>query len=479
MSRIHIEYSPDFKVPHSSNCDLLWNSFMTGKRQICLSGPRSSGKTSIAFPYILEWCCEWDGFTVLIAREEYASIVDSTLETLNKHILKYPFYDERNPWICDGGMNYPRRFIFPNGSSIRFMGLRDPEKIKGQEPDIFWHNEASRQLSQKPWTLVSGSQAGGRGGAWKRYGRPFSQIIADTNPDAPTHWLYKYFHDIEGIEKHILKRRLWIDFKLTDNAAYSVDGLTLNELGEETYEDLLYDHPPGIDRDRYVFGEWVAAEGAVLNNFDFRKHVISQLPEMHGEHWTHYRGIDFGDNDPFVCLWSSLNRDNGKLVTHREWRRSQTDLEDHVEAVHQYSEEGKYEWSVADSAHRTERRFLNKHGIPTSPSFKDIKETLQLMRRRISHDQWFIFKNLLISRDPRLVRDGSALSIIDEIGKLVYPDKKNGTPADDLPSKKSERHGVDAARYKIAKLDRKIKKSGQTTNDQIDWESSDLTMEGI
>ena len=468
MARLHIAYASNFIVPHSRNCDLLWSSFVKGKRQVCLSGPRGSGKTSLVWPYILEWCAEWAGFTVIVAREEYSSIVDSMLETLNKHVLKYPFYDPRNPWVCDGGANYPRRLIFKNGSSIRFMGLRDPEKLKGKEPDIFWHNEASRQLSQKPWTLVSGSQSGGRGGTWKRHGRPFSQIVADTNPDAPTHWLHKYFHDADGVDEHVLKRRLWAEFKLTDNAAYSDDGENLNTLGKEAYEDLLADHPPGIDRDRYVFGLWVAAEGAVFSNFDFRKHVITQLPELYGEHWTHYRGIDFGDDDPFVCLWSSLNRDNGVLITHREWRRTHTDIDAHAEAIHENSHESKFKWTVADSAHASERRSLHKAGIPTLSSYKDIKEGIRLMKKRINNDQWFIFKNLLIQRDHRLVRKGAALSILDEIGKLVYPEKKNGAPADDLPDKKCESHGVDTARYKIAQLDRR------TSSTKVNWAVADL-----
>ena len=470
MAKLHIEYSPDFIVPHSANANLLWSSFINGKRQVCLSGCRSSGKTSLIWPYVLEWCCDWPGFTVLVAREEYSTIIDSTLETLNKHILKYPFSDERNPWRVDGGPNHPKKFIFLNGSTIKFMGLRDPEKVKGQEPDIFWHNEASRQRTPTAWTLVSGSQAGGRGGAWKRYGRPFSQLIADTNPDAPSFWLYKYFHDTEGISQKILNRRQWIQFELTDNAAYSDDGHTLNQLGEETYEDLLADHPPGIDRDRYVFGKWVAAEGAVFSNFDFRKHVIETLPDMRGDHWTHYRGIDFGDDDPFVCLWSSLNRDNGNLITHREWRRTHTDIDTHIKAIHDNSEEGSYKWTVADSAHATERRSLHKSGIPTISSYKDIREGIRLMKKRINNNQWHIFKNLLIQRDHRLVRRNSALNILDEIGKLIYPEKKNGTLADDLPDKKCEQHGIDPARYKIAQLDR------FTSTTETSWQVADLEM---
>ena len=451
---LDVFYAPGFKEYVSLNSKRLLASMYHGYRQVCLSGCRSSGKTSLIWPYILDKCCDYPGLYVLLVREEYTTIVDSTLETLNKHILKYPFFDVRNPWVVDGGPNYPRRFIFRNGSTIRFMGLGDPEKVKGQEPDIFWHNEASRQPTIKPWTLVSGSQAAGRGGAWVRHKRPFSQIIADTNPDAPTHWLYKYFHDTEGIPESIRSRRLWLDFKLTDNAAYSDDGQTLNELGQEAEADLLYDHPPGIDRDRYVFGLWVAAEGAVFSNFDFRKHVITELPDMRGSHWEHYRGIDFGDDDPFVCLWSSLNRENGILITHREWRRTHTDIDDHARIIHEHSHEPGYEWSVADSAHATERRALQKAGLPTVSSYKDIKEGLRLMRKRIGQDKLLIYKDLLITPDHRLVRKNSATSVLDEIGKLVYPEKKNGTAADDLPDKRCESHGIDALRYTIAKIER-------------------------
>ena len=451
----------------------LYGSYRNGKRQVCLTGCRSSGKTSAIWPYILTWCCKIPGFSVIIARKEYTTLVGSTMETLNEHILKYPFYDEvNNPWVVDGGMNRPRKIIFNNGSSIRLMGLKDPDQVKGQEPNIFWHNEASREKTPKPWILVSGSQIAGRGGSWMRYGRPFSQIIADTNPDAPNHWLWKFFNDDEILNDKIRARREWIEYQLEDNPAYSEDGLTKNALGEEAYDDLLADHPPGIDRDRYVFGVWCAAEGAVLQNFDFRRHVIDQLPEMHGEHWVHYRGIDFGDDDPFVCLWSSLNKDNGNLVTHREWRKSQTGLDDHADAIHTHSHEPKFEWTVADSAHAMERRHLRKQGIKTAASFKDIREGIRLMKKRIDSNQWHIFKNLLIEKDHRLVRKGQALSILDEIGSLVYPENKTGTEKDDLPDKKCSTHGIDPARYKIAKIDRALEHNDAPS---VDWVIADLT----
>ena len=453
MDRLQVDWSPDLKIPRSLNAKRLYASFIKGQRRVCLSGGRSKGKTSSIWPYVVDLCLKIPGFKVVIARKEYSTLVGSTMETLNKHILKHPFYDdENNPWICDGGMNRPKKIIFHNGSTITLMGLKDPEQVRGMEMDLFWLNEGSRQDTMKAWTLVSGSQAAGRG-VWKRYGESFSQIITDTNPGAPTHWLYKYFHDNEDDEFSNPAERLWLDFQLTDNPAYTDDGVNLNRLGKQAEYNLLADHPAGIDRDRYVFGKWAQAEGAVLHNFDFRRDVIKELPEMYGDHWKHYRGIDFGDDNPFVCMWSSLNIDNGKLITHREWRSSQTGLDDHAEAMKQYSDEDEYEWTIADSAHAAERRHLKAKGIPTIASKKDIKENLRLMRRRIGKGQWKVYKHLLIKKDHRLVQKNMCLDILDEIGALVYPETKNNTPADELPDKKCERHGIDAMQYKVRKLD--------------------------
>ena len=469
---LQIEWNKKLLLPKSQNAKKLYTSYKRGKRQICLSGCRSSGKTSNIWPYVISWCAMKPGFTVIIARKEYSTLVESTMETLNEHVLAYPFYDEENnPWVCDGGMNRPRKLIFHNGSTIRLMGLRDPEQVKGQEPNIFWHNEASREKTPKPWILVSGSQTAGRGGSWMRHGRPFSQIIADTNPDAPSHWLWKFFHPEEDdLNKNIIKRREWIGFKLEDNPAYTDDGITLNSLGEEAYEDLLADHPPGIDRDRYVFGIWCAAEGSVLQNFDFRKHVISRLPDMSGKQWKHYRGIDFGDDDPFVCIWSSLNTDNGNLITHREWRMTHTGLDDHAEAIIGNSHE-EYEWTVADSADAMGRRHLRKHGIKTAPSYKDIREGVRAMKKRVDRNQWYVFRNLLIEKDHRLVRKNEPLSIIDELGSWCYPERKTGGPKDDLPDQKCETHGIDPARYKIVKLEKELESGDEK---KAEWTIADL-----
>ena len=456
MDRLEVAWHPEYKVSRSRNCRRFLSTYHRGITRVCLNGGRSKGKTTIIWPYLINLCCDIPGFKVVVTRKEYSTLVNSTLESLNKHILAYPFYDDRhNPWDCVGGQNQPKRFRFRNGSSIEFMGLRDPEQLRGLEMDIWWCNEASRLETLKAWILAAGSMLEGRG-VWKRRGISFNQIIADTNPDAPTHPLYKLFHKQNevSIDDTQANKYEWIDFQLTDNPAYSDDGITKNAAGERALAQLLSDHPEGMDRDRFVFGLWVAAEGQVLHNFNFDRDVIPYAPSMEGKHWTHYRSVDFGDDSPLVCMWSSLNRDNGCLVTHREWRRSRMELEQHADAIKRYSDEDRYEWTTADSAHPSERNTFEKHGIPTVGSPKDVKENMRLIRRRIGQGLWKVVDDLLIEKDPRLVQNNKCLNILDEIGALKYPEVKNNTPADELPDKHCERHGVDAMGYKVSLIDK-------------------------
>ena len=55
------------------------------------------------------------------------------------------------------------------------------------------------------------------------------------------------------ISVHIPSTESQIEEKSTEE-----DSGELNELGKETYEKLIKAHPPGVSRDRFVHGLWVA-----------------------------------------------------------------------------------------------------------------------------------------------------------------------------------------------------------------------------
>src|SRR5487761_1151362 len=80
----------------------------------------------------------------------------------------------------------PAGYIYPNGSFLAVNGLDKPTKVKSFECDIAYINEAS-ECSVEDIEFVRMRLRKGN--------NPFQQIIMDTNPDAPTHWLNQRCND--------------------------------------------------------------------------------------------------------------------------------------------------------------------------------------------------------------------------------------------------------------------------------------------
>jgi len=86
-----------------------------------------------------------------------------------------------------------------------------------------------------------------------------SKIFCTTNPDSPTHWVYKDFvkPDVnEDVE-------VWT-FLLTDNPTLSKE-----------YIDFICRQWKGTFYERYIMGRWIAADGLVYSTFNKTKHVVS------------------------------------------------------------------------------------------------------------------------------------------------------------------------------------------------------------
>ena len=147
-----------------------------------------------------------------------------------------------------------------------------------------------------------------------------AQLFATTNPDSPGHWLRKKFllrsgHD--GIDL-----RHW-HFTLDDNPA--LDPAYVRALKAE-YTGLWYR--------RFILGEWCMAEGAIYEQFDDTKHVVTELPSI-----AQYLavGVDYGTVNPFAAILLGLGQD-GRLYVTNEWRYD-SKLHRRQLTDHEYSEQ--------------------------------------------------------------------------------------------------------------------------------------------
>lgn len=131
-----------------------------------------------------------------------------------------------------------------------------------------------------------------------------AQILADTNPDSPYHWLHKDFLTNEDLLGHEVKR--W-QFRLDDNPALS-----------EEYKNRIKRLHSGLWYKRMVDGLWVVAEGAIYDMFDEDRHVIDELP-FGVRIMAYYVGIDYGTANSTVFLLVGVGSDQ-RLYVMDEWR---------------------------------------------------------------------------------------------------------------------------------------------------------------
>ena len=89
-----------------------------------------------------------------------------------------------------------------------------------------------------------------------------SKFWFNCNPQHPAHWFYTHW-----IERAGEKNALYLHFTMRDNPALS---RTVRERYERLYTGVFYQ--------RYVLGEWVAAQGSIYPMFSTRSHVVEGLP---------------------------------------------------------------------------------------------------------------------------------------------------------------------------------------------------------
>jgi PBSX family phage terminase large subunit len=165
------------------------------------------------------------------------------------------------------------------GSSIWLGGLEDKErteKIFGQEYCRAFLNEAS-QMSMTTKDKVASLLAQNISGFT-------NQLIMDTNPRSPAHWLYK-----EWYVRKLRKDQIKLTWTPYDNIINLPDG----------YIDRLKNLSK-TDRIRYLDSRWANIEGAVYENIHDTHKIRAS------KNWADYDyitgGIDWGYN-AHVSIW--------------------------------------------------------------------------------------------------------------------------------------------------------------------------------
>ncbi|UCE38602.1 MAG: hypothetical protein JSW00_05065, partial [Thermoplasmata archaeon] len=330
------------------------------------------------------------------------------------------------------------------------------EKIKSYLPasqiyDINWHNKNAEIPSEL--RLVNGNKIEFKAGEQGRKafeGRAIDAYYQDEQIKSDSEGIWQEVQarlmDKNGFSAHSMTPiipQAWLEERIeglpdTDDVFYA--DLNDNRKSRGGYVDdkeidLMISQWPIEVQETRIKGYFAAFAGAVYKTFSRKTHVIEpfEIPKD----WPRYRAIDWGFNNPFVCLWLARDPDRRWYVYAEHYQARET-LAHHAERIKQISGNEKYRttWADWDAQDRFE---FEKLGIPTIPAKKDIHLGIEAVQTalKVQDDgkpRLFIFKN--------------CTHTIKEMTGLKWSEGTESKDAKDKPLEVND-HTCDCVRYAI------------------------------
>lgn len=389
--------------------------------EIVLSGPAGTGKSRAALEK-LHLCAEkYPGMRALMLRQTRKSLTESAMVTFEAKVLP----------VGHPAANGPQRqqrsvYRYPNGSEIVCSGLDDPGKVMSSEWDMIYIQEAI-ETKEDAWEKCT-----------TRLGRntamPYAQLLADTNPDAPSHWLKKRAERGGCV---MLESRHEDNPSVTKEYLATLDRLT------------------GVRYQRLRLGLWVAAEGMVYEGWNAAIHRIDRF-EIPRE-WPRYWACDWGYTHPFV--WQAWAQDNdGRLYRYQELYVTQKLVEDVAQEILALTQgDPKPRAIICDHDAEDRATLERKLGMGTIAAYKAVRPGIQAVseRLRVAGDgktRIFFLRDSLPYRDQALDEKRKPASTEEEFDGYIW-DLSNKRHKGEEPVKEDD-HGLDATRYLVAFVDR-------------------------
>lgn len=217
--------------------------------EIVVSGPAGTGKSRACLEKLHLCASKYPRMRGLIIRKTRESLSEAALVTYEDKVLP-----ENSP-IADGPRrNFRQVYTYPNKSQIVVGGLDKPGKIMSTEYDLIYVQEAV-ELDLADWLALTTRL--------RNNVMPYQQLIADCNPDAPTHWLWVRCQS--GLTRMLHSRhednpRLFRDGFLTDEGRIYIE--RLDRLG---HKDPKTGKIEGTEYQRLRQGLWVQATGLIFD----------------------------------------------------------------------------------------------------------------------------------------------------------------------------------------------------------------------
>jgi phage terminase large subunit len=382
----------------------------------------------------------------LIVRATLVSLGSTGLVTWREHVVP-ELLDAKQAWFYGGSTEEAAQYRYTNGSSVTIGGMDKPTKIMSSEYDLAYVQEAI-ELQPAGWEAITSRLRNGR--------MPYQQLLADTNPSHPAHWLKQRCDRGDCVE--LLSRH-------RDNPRLYDRNGQLTPFGVAYMRKL--DRLTGARKLRLRDGLWVASEGQIFDEFDPAIHVVAPFPIP--DSWPRYWVIDFGFTNPFVCQWWAEDPD-GRLYMYREIYRTKRLVEEHAVAIMDqvsrldpgYVHRGSDRRRAADGRVWTEpmpqaiicdhdaegRATLEREvRMASRAAKKDVRDGLQVVQSRLKlagdgRPRMYLMSGALVQVDTELLDALKPTCTVEEIPGYIWAD---GAKKEE-PVKEND-HGCDTMRY--------------------------------
>jgi Phage terminase large subunit len=418
--------------------------------EVLLAGAAGTGKSYGALMKAHMMMLANPGARALLVRKTHISLTQTGLVTFREQVLTEAIKTGLVHWY-GGSSEKPAGYVYGNGSFVAVGGLDQAAKIMSSEYDLIFAQEAT-DLSKNDWELMTSRLRNGK--------VSFQQLLADCNPQHPSHWLHKRCQ--EGTTKLLTSLH-------EDNPRIVDDAGQLTEYGAR-YLAVL-DNLTGVRYLRLRKGIWAAAEGIIYGDWRPEVHLRDRPEDGLPQQWTRIWTVDFGFVHPFVWQQWAVDPD-GALWLEHEIHFTQCLVEDHaatiLDTVAPKDETGRRVWRyprprVLLCDHDAEdRATLERHlGMGTTPAHKSVSDGIQAMQARLrvlgnGRSRMYVLRDALVERDASLADRGRPLDFTQEIEgytwKLPPHSVGQDKPAPDEPNKVDD-DSMDSARYAVAYLD--------------------------
>jgi PBSX family phage terminase large subunit len=411
-------------------CGAAWKLWWSQAQEVVISGPAGTGKSRGCLEKIHFLASKYPKMRGLIVRKTRASLTESALVTFEEKVVPV-----QHPILHGAMRSHRQAYRYPNGSILVLGGLDKASRIMSTDYDLIFVQEAI-ELAEHDWEALTTRLRNGV--------LPFQQIIADTNPDTPSHWLKRRCDTGKAV---------LLDSRHEDNPLlWNRRSNDWTEAGRDYIAKL--EALTGPRKMRLRYGRWVQAEGIVYEGWDPTVHLIDRFPIP--ADWPRFWAVDFGFNNPFVCQFWAQDTD-GRLYRYREIYRTQGLVEDHARDMWRVSRDDPKPQAIVCDTDAEDRATLERHlGLPTQPARKDLRPGIQAVAARLRKQpdgkaRLYLLRDALVHRDPLLDEAKKPTCTEEEFDGYVW-DTSNNRKQGEEPLKVND-HGMDALRYLVAQFD--------------------------